>query len=102
MVIRLYLNMEQLEQYQQLILPVLKRYFIKRAAIFGSFAKGNVNANSDVDLLIEPDKGFTIFKMLRLEEEISDLIKRKVDLVEYSALKPSIRKEVLLSAITIL
>jgi len=94
--------MEQFEQYQQLILPVLKRYFIKRAAIFGSFAKGDVNVNSDVDLLIEPGKGFTIFKMLKLEEEISDLIKRKVDLVEYSALKSSIREEVLLSAITIL
>jgi predicted nucleotidyltransferase len=94
--------MEQLEQYQQLILPVLKRYFIRRAAIFGSFAKGDVNVNSDVDLLIEPGKGFTIFKMLKLEEEISDLIKRKVDLVEYSALKSSIREEVLLSAINIL
>jgi uncharacterized protein len=94
--------MQELEQYQQLILPVLKRYFIKRAAIFGSFAKGNINVDSDVDLLIEPEKGFTIFKMLTLENEISALLKRKVDLVEYSALKPSIRKEVLLSAITIL
>jgi predicted nucleotidyltransferase len=94
--------MQQLEQYQQLILPVLKRYFIKRAAIFGSFAKDNVKPNSDMDLLIEPGKDFTIFKMLQLEEEISELIKCKVDLVEYSALKPSIKKEVLLSAITIL
>jgi predicted nucleotidyltransferase len=94
--------MGELERYQQLILPVLKRYFIKRAAIFGSFAKGNISADSDVDLLIEPEKDFTIFKMLRLEEEISELIKRKVDVVEYSALKPSIKKEVLLSAITIL
>ena len=94
--------MHELEQYRQLILPVLKRYFIKRAAIFGSFAKGNVNANSDIDLLIEPEKGFTIFKMLQLEEEISELTKRKVDLVEYSALKSSIKKEVLLSAISIL
>lgn len=98
----LYLNMGEIEQYRQLILPVLKRYFIKHAAIFGSFAKGDVNTNSDVDLLIEPGKGFTIFKMLKLEEEISDLIKRKVDLVEFSALKPSIRKEVLSSAINIL
>ena len=94
--------MQQLEQYQQLILPVLKRYFIKRAAIFGSFAKGDNTAHSDIDLLIEPQKDFTLFKMLQLEEEISDLVKRKVDLVEYSALKPSIKKEVLLSAITIL
>jgi predicted nucleotidyltransferase len=94
--------MKELEQYKKLILPVLERYFIKRAAIFGSFAKGNTNANSDVDLLIEPAKGFTIFKLLKLEQEISSLTNRKVDLVEYDALKPSIRDEVLLSAITIL
>lgn len=94
--------MQQLEQYQQIILPVLKRHFIKRAAIFGSFAKGNNTSDSDIDLLIEPEKDFTIFKMLRLEEEISALIKRKVDVVEYSALKPSIKNEVMLSAVTIL
>jgi predicted nucleotidyltransferase len=94
--------MKELEQYQKLILPVLQRYFIKRAAFFGSFAKGNSNKNSDVDLLIEPGKGFTMFELLKIESEISNLINRKVDLVEYSALKSSIRDEVLLSAITIL
>lgn len=94
--------MEELEQYQKLILPVLERYFIKRAAFFGSFAKGTNTAKSDVDILIEPTKGFTIFEFLKLEEEISSLTKRKVDLVEYSAIKPSIKEEVLLSAITIL
>jgi uncharacterized protein len=94
--------MEELEQYQKLILPVLQRYFIKRAAFFGSFAKGTNTSKSDVDILIEPTKGFTIFEFLKLEEEISALTKRKVDLVEYSAIKPSIKEEVLLSAITIL
>ena len=94
--------MNEFEQYRQLILPVLKRNFIRRAAIFGSLAKGNMSADSDIDLLIEPEKGFTIFQMLKLEEEISELIKHKVDLVEYSALKPSIKEDVLLSAITIL
>ena len=94
--------MQEIEKYQRLILPVLKRYFIKRAAIFGSAAKGNMDANSDVDLLIEAEEGFTLFKMLKLEEEISELIKRKVDLVEYSALKSSIKTAILSSAITIL
>ena len=94
--------MQNIEQYKKLILPVLNRYLIKRAAIFGSFAKGTMNINSDMDLLIEPEHDFTIFKMLRLEEEISNVLNRKVDLVEYSALKPSIRTEVLASAIPIL
>ena len=94
--------MQRLEHYQFLILPVLKKYFIKRAAIFGSFAKDSATVNSDIDLLIEADKNFTMFKMLQLEEEISGLVERKVDIVEYDAIKPSIKNEVLASAITIL
>jgi len=93
---------KELEQYQKVILPILKRNLIKRAAIFGSFAKGSNNTDSDIDLLIEPGEGFTIFELLEIEDEISALINRKVDLVEYSAIKSSIRDEVLLSAITIL
>jgi len=94
--------MKELEKYQKLIIPVLEKYLIKRAAFFGSFAKGTNTAKSDVDLLIEPGEGFTIFKFLELENEISELTKRKFDLVEYSAIKSSIREEVLSSAITIL
>jgi predicted nucleotidyltransferase len=95
--------MSELEGYKQLILPVLKRYLIKRAAFFGSLAKNNMSENSDIDLLIEPpEANFTLFKMLSLEMEITDLTNRKVDLVEFSALKASIKGEVLSSAISIL
>jgi uncharacterized protein len=94
--------MQQLQYYQQLILPVLKRFDIKRAAIFGSFAKGAEHSESDIDLLIEPAKSFTLFNMLQLEAEISHLTNRKIDIVEYNALKSSIKSEVLQSAITIL
>jgi predicted nucleotidyltransferase len=61
-----------------------------------------MSTESDVDLLVESSDGFTLFKLLRLEEEISELIKRKVDIVEYGALKSSIKDEVLLSSISIL
>ncbi|TSD64948.1 nucleotidyltransferase family protein [Inquilinus sp. KBS0705] len=94
--------MQDIEKYKALILPVLKRYFIKRAAIFGSVAKGSQSTTSDVDLLIEGQNDFTIFQLLMLEEEISKLVNRKVDLVEYNAIKPSIRNEVLNSAVAIL
>jgi predicted nucleotidyltransferase len=94
--------MEDVEKYKELILPILERYLIKRAAIFGSFAKNTATRNSDVGLLIEPGLGFTLFKMLILEEEISNVVNRKVDLVEYSAIKASIKNDVLASAISIL
>jgi hypothetical protein len=49
----LHLIMQEIERYKQLILSVLRRNLIKRAAIFGSVAKGNFNINSDLDLLVE-------------------------------------------------
>jgi predicted nucleotidyltransferase len=96
------LNMLSIEQHKELIVPVLKRYNVQHAAIFGSVAKRSATAISDIDLLIEPAAGFTLFKMLELELEIAELVNQKVDLVEYSALKASIKDEVLNPAIAIL
>lgn len=94
--------MPQLASIAQIILPVLHRFKVKRAAIFGSMAKGEETAESDIDLLIEPSKGFTLFNMLQLESELSHLTDRKIDIVEYTALKTSIKNEVLQSSIIIL
>jgi len=94
--------MRSIKNYQEILLPILKRYDIKRASIFGSVAKGSDLPGSDIDLLIEPKIGFTLFAMLQLEAEISDLLNKKVDLVEFDAIKSSIRNEVMETAITIL
>ena len=94
--------MQDLERYTQMIVPVLKRYAIKQAAIFGSLAKGTMTNESDIDLLIEPNLGFTLFTMLQLEEEITSLTNHKTDIVEYKALKASIKNEVMQTAISIL
>lgn len=94
--------MQSIAKYQQLMLPVLRKYQIRRASIFGSVAKGYDTAESDVDLLIETEPGFTLFNMLQLEEEIANLLHKKVDLVEFNAIKQSIKEEVLKSAVVIL
>ncbi len=94
--------MLSIDAYKSMITPVLQRYAIKKAAIFGSLAKGTMTEESDIDLLIEPGSDFTIFTLLELEEEISTLTMHKTDIVEYSALKPSIKFEVEQTAIPIL
>lgn len=94
--------MLSVKSYRELLLPILKRYDIKRAAIFGSVAKGTSGQDSDLDLLIEPKSGFTLFNMLQLESEIEVLLNKKVDLVEYDAIKASIKQDVLQSAVIIL
>ena len=90
------------ESLKQAILLVLKQRPISRAAIFGSFARGEEQAHSDIDLLIEYSSPQSLFDMLKLEHELKAVTSRKVDLVEYSAIKPSIKEKILSQAISIL
>jgi uncharacterized protein len=91
--------MKNFDEYQKMIIPVLKKHMITRSAVFGSFAKGTNNCDSDIDLLIEPSTGFTLVSYFDLQWELEELTNRKIDLVEYRAIKNSIREEVLATAI---
>ena len=92
----------QLDSIKALLLGILKKYPVAKAAVFGSFARNEANNQSDVDLLIETSRPVTLFDVLRLEKELGEALHRKIDVVEYSALKPSIRQNVLKEAIAIL
>ena len=72
-----------------------RRYGVKEIGIFGSLVWGKVKKNSDVDLLVEFEKPIGFFKFLELEEHLSHLIGRKVDLVSRKALKPHIGRYIL-------
>ena len=90
------------ESLKQTILTILKGQPISRAAIFGSFARGEETADSDIDLLIEYSAMHTMFDILRLENTLSEATSRKVDIVEYGAIKSTIKERILGQAITIL
>ena len=94
--------MMQIDSIKLLLIGILKKYAVKKAAIFGSFARNEATDKSDLDLLIETGKPLTLFDMLRLENELGAAAKRKIDVVEYSAIKASIRENVLKEAILIL
>ncbi|MFQ3548336.1 MAG: nucleotidyltransferase family protein [Armatimonadota bacterium] len=72
-----------------------KDFNIKEIGIFGSFVRNEENENSDIDLLVELEKPIDLFRFLDLEEYLSELTGRKVDLVSKKALKPEISKIIL-------
>ena len=77
------------------IVPILKAAGVKRAALFGSFARGEAGPDSDIDILVEmPDKA-SLFDLVNLENELKDYLGRDIDLVTYEALHPLLRKRVL-------
>lgn len=87
---------------KNILIETLHSFPIKRAALFGSFARAEQNSDSDIDILIETESGFTLFDMLRMERILEEKLQRKIDLVEFSALKPSIRTKVLSQAIPLI
>ena len=94
--------MTSFENIKQNLLTVLIKYPVSKAAIYGSYSRNEQSEQSDVDLLIELSAQISIFDILRMENELSLKTQKKVDLVEYSAIKPSIKERVLSQAIQIL
>lgn len=84
-------------------LPILRRHDVKRAAIFGSFARGEAKARSDVDLLIEyKSKNKSLFDLVDLKSELENILGRKVDIITYNSIYWRIREQILAEQVVIL
>jgi hypothetical protein len=68
------------------IINVLKKHKIRKAGIFGSYARGEEKNNSDIDILIQPTKNMSFFDIVRLEEELKKELKKRVDLLTYNGI----------------
>jgi hypothetical protein len=65
----------------QLIAEFCRRNHISKLAVFGSALRGDFSSDSDVDILVEFQKGFTPgFAFFRMQDELSELLGHKVDL----------------------
>lgn len=82
--------------------PILRRHGVVRAGLFGSVARGEAGADSDLDLLIEFDRPTSLLDRARLQLELEAALGRRVDLVHYRSLYHRIREQVLAEEVTIL
>ena len=69
-------------------------YHVGSIGIFGSCRRDEEHEGSDVDIPVEFSEVPGIFGFIRLERYLSELLGRKVDLVEGSALKPRIGRRI--------
>jgi hypothetical protein len=88
------INME-LEGLKNKIIPILLRNDVKKAAVFGSFVRGEQKENSDIDLLIEFKGKKSLLDLAGLKIELEEALKRKVDVLTYNSLHPLLKDRIL-------
>ena len=86
---------EIIREIQEKIYPILKRYDVTKAALFGSFATGEYTQDSDVDILVEFGSEKSLLDLAGLKIDLEELLKREVDVLTYDAIYPLIRERIL-------
>jgi len=92
------LHKSRLENFKAILrknLPILaEQYHVATLEVFGSYVRHEEKATSDLDILVTFHKAPSILKFIRLENQLSDLLGVKVDLVLKDSLKPAIGKRI--------
>lgn len=92
--------LDELRAKKDVIEALGGRYGALRIRVFGSVARGEERADSDVDFLVDFPRGYDLFtQRLPLAEKLADLLKRPVELVPEHELSRHIRDHVLNEAI---
>ena len=83
------------ENIKPRILDILQKHGVLTASVFGSVARGDASARSDVDFLVEFESGRSLLDLIGLRQELSDRLERNVDVVTPRSLHPGFRDSVL-------
>lgn len=88
-----------IQAHRREILSLAASRGVRNVRLFGSFARGEAIATSDVDFLVELGPGRTLLDLGSLQMDLQDLLGRKVDLVEPEGLHWYLRDRVMAEAV---
>ena len=82
---------DQIAEIKEKTVPILKRHNVVEAYVFGSTARGDNRPDSDVDILARFNTIGNLFELVGVKLDLEDVLGKKVDLVEMSALRKEFR-----------
>ena len=78
-----------IEQLKEKLTPIFDAVTVKKAILFGSYAKGNASADSDIDIVIDSQNTLTGFKFFNVVGRAEEQIGKPVDMFDLSEIKES-------------
>lgn len=88
-----------IEEHREEIKQLAALRGASRVRVFGSRARGNARPDSDVDILVDLEKGRSALALGGLLMDLQDLLGKRVDVVTSAALHPKIRETILKQAV---
>lgn len=90
------MSTDELQQFAEDATPVFEKYGLRYAGLFGSYARGEATPESDVDILVQKgEKPLSLFDYVHMQDELSSIFKKDVDVVSETALIPYFKEYIL-------
>ena len=90
-----------IHEHRDEILRLARTHGAQNVRLFGSAARGDDRADSDLDLLVEMEKGRSLIDHVALKQDLEELLGREIDVVTEQSLHPRLRDRVLREAIAL-
>jgi predicted nucleotidyltransferase len=95
------IDLEGLRVRRQEILGYAASHGARNVRVFGSAARGDAGASSDVDLLVEMEPGRTLLDLVGLWQDLEDLLSTHVDVLSEGGVSPHLRERIYAEAVAL-
>ena len=90
-----------LKEKREDILRLAQKHGARNIRVFGSIARGEADEKSDIDFLVDMERGRSLLDMGGLLMDLRDLLGRDVDVVSVRRLRPRIGEQVIREAVSL-
>ena len=90
--------LEALRSHRRAILEAAARHGARNVRVFGSTVRGNDGPKSDVDLLVDVEPGRSLLDVIALEQDLEELLGRRVEVLTDGGLNPYLQERILTEA----
>ena len=92
------MTLDSLAHRRREILEAAARHGARNVRVFGSVARGDDRPDSDIDLLVDVEDGRTLLDVIALEQDLQELLGRRVDVLTAGGLSPYLQRRILAQA----
>lgn len=95
------MNLEALRAHRPQLMALARQHKADRVRVFGSVARNEADANSDVDLLVHFQPDASLFDLIDFQHDAEALLNTRVDVVSDGGLSPHLKDKILVEAIVL-